>query len=210
MLDLGCGQGYFSRSLARRGAKVVAIDWSKGQIASALRHEKEYPLGIRFICGDASRTDRWVGPEKFDLAVSCMALMDMTDPERALRSVSRVLAPGSRLVFSITHPFCDAVRSRWLSPEPGRHGPRVYDHYFDEAPVSLEWRLRGTRGVMRAPQWHRTLTSWTKILHNAGFVLVRLEEPRASAALARQERTFDGCRRVPMYLIFEAKKDLAR
>src|SRR5262245_59602595 len=47
-LDLGCGQGYFARELARRGARVVGIDLSDKMIAHARAHEQREPLGITY------------------------------------------------------------------------------------------------------------------------------------------------------------------
>jgi 2-polyprenyl-3-methyl-5-hydroxy-6-metoxy-1,4-benzoquinol methylase len=48
VLDLGCGQGFFSRQLAKRGAQVVAIDIAEELLAFALKHEKQEPLGITY------------------------------------------------------------------------------------------------------------------------------------------------------------------
>jgi len=209
VLDVGCGQGYFSRVLAREGAKVTGIDWSKGMIELALGHEREAPCGIRFIRADAARLDTVLGAERFDLVTSCMALMDVPDPGRTLRAISKVLVPKGRLVFSIPHPFNDAS-TRWSSPRVGHHGPRLVDHYFDERPFTVAWKLRGTSGVMRAPQWHRTFATWSRYLRAAGFVMSHLVEPRVSAALARREPRLEGGRRVPYYLLVEARRAAPR
>jgi len=204
-LDVGCGQGYFARALAQRGARVTGIDWSARMVQLALRHERDKPLGIRYIRGDAAKLDRVLKSGSFDLATSCMALMDIPSPRRALGAISKVLNPKGRLVFSIPHPFND-FSSRWSDPRVGHHGPRLIDHYFDESPFTLEWKLRGTTGTMHAPQWHRTFTTWSRYLREAGFAIARLEEPRVSAQLARREPRLEGGRRVPYYLIVEARR----
>ena len=46
MLDLGCGQGFFSRQLAAQGARVVGIDIADELLAFARVHEEREPLGI--------------------------------------------------------------------------------------------------------------------------------------------------------------------
>lgn len=209
VLDVGCGQGWFSRALARRGAKVTGVDWSKGMLELARRHEQEEPLGIRYVHGDVTGLDRVLGPQQFDLVTSCMALMDVPDPGRGLKAISRLLSSRARLVFSIPHPFNDAS-TRWSNPRVGHHGPRLVDHYFDEGPFTLDWKLRGTSGVMRAPQWHRTMTTWSRYLRDGGFAITRLEEPRISAALAQREPRLEGGRRVPYYLVLEARRLPAR
>src|SRR4051812_20157646 len=52
-LDLGCGQGWFSRQLAGRGARVVGVDWSAPLIAHARRHEAAAPRGLTYHVLDA-------------------------------------------------------------------------------------------------------------------------------------------------------------
>src|SRR5215468_11060340 len=48
VLDVGCGQGWFKRELARRGARVVGVDWSPGLIAHARRHQAAQPLAVNY------------------------------------------------------------------------------------------------------------------------------------------------------------------
>ena len=49
VLDVGCGSGYFSREMARRGALVTGVDISPRMLAHACRIESESPLGIRYV-----------------------------------------------------------------------------------------------------------------------------------------------------------------
>ena len=55
VLDLGCGQGWFSRRLAENGAEVAGVDISERQIENALRHETSRPLGIEYRLLPAER-----------------------------------------------------------------------------------------------------------------------------------------------------------
>src|SRR5688500_9126224 len=58
VLELGCGQGWFSRQLAARGARVVGIDWSEKLIGHARRHEGAAPRGITYEVLDAVEVGR--------------------------------------------------------------------------------------------------------------------------------------------------------
>jgi len=54
ILDLACGEGSNARILARKGAKVVGVDFSKKMIELAIQTEKEEKLGIRYYVSDAA------------------------------------------------------------------------------------------------------------------------------------------------------------
>ena len=55
VLDMGCGEGYNTRILARRGASMTGIDLSERMIALAHDEERRQPLGIEYV--RASYTD---------------------------------------------------------------------------------------------------------------------------------------------------------
>jgi ubiquinone/menaquinone biosynthesis C-methylase UbiE len=119
LLDVGCGTGYFAREMALRGAMVTALDVSPGMLAHAQSLEAKAPLGIRYLNGDAARLQDYVGSSSFDMATSCLALQDMPDIARVLRSIHDVLSPGGRLVASIAHPCSDTPCRRWAKTASG-------------------------------------------------------------------------------------------
>ncbi len=205
VLDLGCGQGWFSRELASRGARVTGLDWSAQQIAIAKEHERKRRGKIEYVCADAVRiTQRWPS-RSFDLVTSCMSFMDMPRLDKVLSGACRLLKPGGRLVFSVSHPMNTAPGAHWLRKRIGHHGPWLVDGYFEEGPYDVVWSLRGTSRVMRVPQWHRTFAGWFELFHNSRLGVTRVWEPRPTTLQARRIAGFEGARRVPYYLIFEAK-----
>ena len=68
MIDLACGEGYYTRALRQQGAaRVVGVDLSRAMIGLAEAEEARRPLGLEYRVGDVRTLEV---PEKFDLAVA--------------------------------------------------------------------------------------------------------------------------------------------
>jgi ubiquinone/menaquinone biosynthesis C-methylase UbiE len=104
-LDIGCGEGHSSRLLARRGARMTAVDIAPTFIRLARDEEEREPLGIDYRVASALALHFADGA--FDFLAAFMSLMDIPDLGGALREASRVLRPGGFLQFAITHPCYD-------------------------------------------------------------------------------------------------------
>src|SRR5438067_9423206 len=101
-LDIGCGEGFNTRLLADRGARMNAIDISLVFISYAQQAETEMPRGIAYQV--ASAVDLPFADASFDFAAAFMTLMDVPETDRALAECYRVVKPGGFLQFSIAHP----------------------------------------------------------------------------------------------------------
>jgi len=99
VIELGCGTGYISAWLARRGAKPVGIDNSEAQLATARRLQKEHGIDFPLLHGNAETVPYPDGT--FDLAISEYGASIWADPYRWIREASRLLKPGGRLIFLI-------------------------------------------------------------------------------------------------------------
>ena len=137
VLDLACGHGRVARALARRGARVVGVDLSHALLAKARASERDEPLGVVYLHGDAADATALPG-ERFDAVVCNYGLSDIDDLDGALATVTRVLQPGGRFVCSILHPcfpgWGDTAPSSappgggyyregwWLADNPGFRG----------------------------------------------------------------------------------------
>lgn len=96
-IELGCGTGYVSAWMARRGARVVAVDNSAEQLATARRLQSEHGLQFPLIHGNAESVPRPDG--SFDFAISEYGASIWADPHRWIPEAWRLLRPGGRLVF---------------------------------------------------------------------------------------------------------------
>ena len=169
MLEVGCGAGQCARWLAGRGARVVGIDLSAGMLARArtLSGRPGAPRVAGFLQSDARRLPLADG--SVDLACTAFgALPFVADPELVMREVARVLRPGGRWVFSVTHPI------RWAFPDdPGQAGLTVYRSYFDRTPYVEE----DATGRILYAEHHRTLGDRIRDAVSAGLEVLDLVEP---------------------------------
>ena len=89
ILDLGCGDGFFTRQLAESGATIVGVDASAQMVAAA----SERGVDAHCISGEALPFEG-----EFDAVFSNAALHWISDQDAMLRGVYRALKPGGRFV----------------------------------------------------------------------------------------------------------------
>lgn len=100
-IELGCGTGYVSAWLARRGARPVGIDNSPAQLDTARRLQAEFALEFPLHLGMAEALP--FDDASFDFAVSEYGAALWADPYRWIPEAGRVLRPGGTLVFLTSH-----------------------------------------------------------------------------------------------------------
>ena len=185
-LDIGCGEGSNTRQLARRGARMAAVDISQTFVSHAMAEEAREPLGIRYA--RASAVGLPFPDDAFDFATAFMSLMDIPENAAALREARRVVRPGGFFQFSISHPCTDTPHRRNLRDAAGLTYAIEIGQYFEQPPGRVEtWLfgaapadLRATLRPFRVPRFHRTLSSWLNTVIDAGWTIERVEEPSAT------------------------------
>lgn len=187
-LDVGCGEGYNTRLLAKRGARVTAIDISENFVRLALDAERIEPLGIEYR--QASAVDLPFRDASFDFVVSFMCFMDIPETDRVMAEVHRVLRPGGFVQFSISHPCYDTPRRRNLRDEAGRTYAIAVGDYFRNLDGEIaEWlfgaapaHVKSAVPKFKSPRFTRTLSQWLNLAIDTGFQLERVSEPLPSNA----------------------------
>jgi SAM-dependent methyltransferase len=175
VLEVGAGAAPCARWLASAGAWPVALDLSAGQLRHAQRLAASTGVTVPLIQADAAALPFAAG--SFDLACSAFgAVPFVTDSAAVMREVARVLRPGGRWVFSVTHPM------RWVFlDDGGPAGLTVVQSYFDRAP----YVERDAAGTVAYAEQHRTLGDRLAEVTAAGFALTRLVEPEWPAGETR-------------------------
>lgn len=178
VLDVACGEGFYTRLLKLRGGgRVVGVDLSEGMISLAQAQESERPLGVEYVVGDA-RELRIEPP--FDLVVAAYLLNYATDRQvlqAMCDGIARCLKPGGRFVTvngSVTLDFRTAPSYRPYGFETAASGswtegtPITWTFHLDDGPFSIE-------------NYHLPASAHEDALRSAGFRRVRWVEPRVSA-----------------------------
>jgi SAM-dependent methyltransferase len=177
VLEVGCGAAQGARWLVTAGARVTAFDVSAGQLAEARRLDRRSGVTVpRLVQADAQSLP--FRDAVFDVVASAFgAIPFVADSAGTMRELARVLRPGGRLVFSVTHPV------RWVFPDdPGPAGLTVQQSYFDRTPY-VEVDADGRAVYV---EHHRTLGDRVRDLVGAGFVLRDVIEPEWPPGHARE------------------------
>jgi len=195
VIDLGCGTGYFSAWLARRGARPVGVDVTPAQLATARRLQAE--TGIEFPLIEASAEDVPLPDASFDLAFSEYGASIWCDPYVWLPEAWRLLRPGGRLVFLCNSPLVilcavevpDSTSETLQRPQRGLH--------------KLSWSDGGT-------EFHLGHGDMFRALLDAGFVVENLVELFAADHAETHEYytfvTAEWARKWPVEEIWAARK----
>jgi 2-polyprenyl-3-methyl-5-hydroxy-6-metoxy-1,4-benzoquinol methylase len=205
-LDLGTGQGYFARELARAGARVTAIDLSPELIRFAKEHEAREALGIEYHVMSAAGIARGLSGEAFDVVASCMAIQDMADVPSVLAAAAAVMRPDGHFVFSVPHPCTETPYREWERHPDGTKKSLRIDRYFDSGPAVCNWNMPRLSYHWDTPFQRFTIGEWSAMIDAVGFVIRRLHEPRPTTAQLRQQPRLDDCSRLPYFLIFDVIK----
>ena len=211
-VDIGCGEGHNTRHLARRGARMMAVDVSKTFVRYASEEEGREPLGIDYRVADAAAL-----PFKdctFDFATAFMSLMDIPAPERAIGEAFRILRTGGFLQFSITHPCFDTPHHRNLRDEGGTTYAIEVGDYFERLDGRImRWLFATTPdeakegfNLSQVPRFTRTVSDWLNMLIEAGFVIERAAEPRPSDKTVRAFPDVQDAQVVAYFLHMRARK----
>ena len=99
ILDVGCGGGILSESLANEGADVTGIDQGDRVIKIAKLHAKESGIKVKYkhinIEDFYKNTD-----ERFDV-ITCLEMLEhVPDPNSIINTCSKFLMPGGKIYFS--------------------------------------------------------------------------------------------------------------
>lgn len=189
ILDLACGNGYFTNLLLQKGAKVIGID-SSDELINIAKNK----FGDHFIISDSTNIPL---KERFDLIISNIALHDIENYEGTINECVRLLKNEGELLFSIPHAVFGIAK----------RGKKV-NVYYKEITQYLT-NFEAPHGVYQGVTYfHRPIGYYLKILFNNGFCITDFEEiatKHSQGKLIEDKELLKHKSEIPTFLIIKAK-----
>lgn len=177
VVDVACGEGYYTRLLRTRGAAtVIGVDLSPKMIELARAEETARPLGIEYRVGNGRDLSM---EHPADLVVAAYLLNYARDGEELAAlcgGVGRCLKPGGRFVTVNSNPalnFSTAPSYREYGFETSVSGP-----FGEGAPIRWEFHLE--EGPFSIENYYLDVARHDEAFRTAGFRSVRWHGPRLS------------------------------
>ena len=179
VLDVACGEGFYTRMLREQGAnQVTGIDISQGMIDLARQQEKDNQLGIEYVVEDAREL---TGEHQYDLVLAAWLFNYARTAEelsQMCQSVAKALKPAGRLVAVNCNPACDF-----------RDAPSYREYGFETSLVGpwqegtpITWRLFLSDGHFEIENYHLSQATHEIALKSAGFTTVAWKPAELSPA----------------------------
>jgi len=177
ILDTGCGNGALSRRLAKKGAKVLGIDFS----STLIKHARQRSPDIQYEEMDltnGTKLRELAQSRIFDRIVCSMVLHDMSNLHPFFTCLRFLMKPRGCFVFSIPHPCFNSLS---IFEPSGGLTIKEYIH-----PKTTKLRSKPGQPIEQLV-FHRPIREYFNLLLAQGMVMNGFEEPCINPKLLPEE-----------------------
>ena len=172
-IELGCGTGYVSSWMARRGARVIGIDNSERQLETARRFSAEHGVDLTLHHGNAETVP--YPDDHFDFAISEYGAAIWCDPMVWIPEAHRLLKPGCELVFLGNTPLAMLC----TPPSGAACEAQLHRSYFDLHRLDWTQAEVDPGGI----EFNLPISGWLRLFRETGFEVLdylELQAPEGS------------------------------
>jgi toxoflavin synthase len=178
VLDMACGEGFYTRMVRQRGAaKITGIDLSEGMIQLAKNQENVLRQGIEYLVADARD---FVPSAAYDLVMAAYLLnyaRDAGELQAMCEGIARCLKPGGRFVTVNSNPGLDFSRA----PSFRKYGFETAVAGAWQEGVPITWTFFLEDGSFSIENYYLTEATHENAFRKAGFREVRWHKPGLAA-----------------------------
>ncbi|MDO8571159.1 MAG: class I SAM-dependent methyltransferase, partial [bacterium] len=177
VLDLACGQGFFSRALWHLGAKVIGVDIAKELIRLAEKQASPKALksGEMAFHVSSAHDLHFLKSESVDAVVCILALQNIEDVRATFRECARVMKKGARFFCVLNHPAFRIPKTSSWGWEGNATQYRRIESYL--SPFQSEIQMHpGEKPGEITMSFHRPMEWYTKELKKNGLCVTGMEE----------------------------------
>jgi ubiquinone/menaquinone biosynthesis C-methylase UbiE len=173
IIDLGCGGGQNAVALAKMGAEVTGVDFSREQIKRAESLAAAQKVSIRFQQADISAIP-FIDDQSFDIAISACAISFLERIDLVFTEANRVLNSGGRFILSDMNPL------QYLLDETDR-GVTFNDKYYQRSlAMNWSWDFDELNNAPRFRHYVRMISQYINSLVDSGFTIKKVLEPEST------------------------------
>lgn len=157
ILDIGCGEGWLTRTLRQKGIKAYGVDGIAALIENAVQKDGAFYYTYTYEEISAGKHSLLV---PFDAVVINFALIDKEYSEKLIHYIPSLLKNNGLLFVQTLHPLSIAADSDYITG-------------WKEA----SWNGMKQKFVLPYQWYFRTMEDWMSLFKKAGFYLEALHEP---------------------------------
>jgi len=210
LLDLACGNGVLAKALPKQ-VKYLGVDLSEDLIKTAQKEDKNYQH--RYLVGDVTAPltiPNNFTPIKsgFTHAAIILALQNLQRPEGMIKNVSEHLVSGGKFIMVLNHPaFRIPRQTSWGIDEEKKTQYRRIDRYMSPLTIPINTNP-SDRNSERTWSYHFPLSSYSKMLHDSGFMIDIIEEWTSDKDSEGRASKMENRSRseIPLFMAIVAKK----
>lgn len=225
ILDIACGQGFFTREILHAFPnieEITGVDISPELINIAKRKvESKFADGmdgkgekVKKISFQVSPADKMKGIKDgaVNKALINLAIQNIENASLVWKEIARVLSDDGELHIVINHPAFRVLKnSEWGWDEGNSKQYRRINSYMTEAKIPVDMSPGEFRDEKKAftYSFHRPLQWYFKTLSNAGFAVSRLEEWTSNKESQKGPRGEEENRirkEIPLFMYIKAVK----